>query len=87
MTLVNVTLFCPRCVSGTDVDPSKVTADYEIHGNADVSWMMRQYLQLTNDMQFLTLGRGYEAMAAIADYWVSRAVYNQTRGVFEIKGR
>ena len=52
----------------------------------DVSFMMLQYLQLTDDMEFLLQDSGYKAIADIADFWVSRSVYNQTKGMFEIKG-
>ena len=73
--------------SGLNTSPSKSTTDYELHVTGDVSWMMRQYLQLTNDTRFLQHDGGYAVIADMADFWVSRSVFSQTKGMFEIKGK
>ncbi|KAL8559375.1 hypothetical protein ACOMHN_045095 [Nucella lapillus] len=70
--------------TGLPTSPSYDTQTYEIHVTGDVAWMMRQYLQLTNDTAFLTRANGYKALASIADFWISRSVFNQTRKTYEI---
>ncbi|KAK7507084.1 hypothetical protein BaRGS_00001935 [Batillaria attramentaria] len=70
--------------TGLEVSPSRDTAVYEQHVTGDVAWMMRQYLQLTKDVHFLRDDGGYQVLADIANFWVSRVVWNNT-GWYEIK--
>ncbi|XP_076464028.1 protein-glucosylgalactosylhydroxylysine glucosidase-like [Babylonia areolata] len=70
--------------TGLPTSPSKSCQAYEIHVTGDAGWMMRQYLQLTKDTDFLTKDGGYRALAFLADFWVSRSSYNQQRKRYEI---
>ncbi|KAK7104585.1 protein-glucosylgalactosylhydroxylysine glucosidase-like [Littorina saxatilis] len=72
--------------TGLNTSPSVGTTTYELHVTSDTSWMMRQYLQLTNDTQFLARDGGYQVIADIADFWVSRSTFNSTKNMFEILG-
>ena len=82
LLLVKFIWFLP----GLNTSPSKATTEYELHVTGDVSLMMRQYLQLTNDMRFLKEDGGYKAIADIANFWVSKSVYSQKKRKFEILG-
>jgi trehalose/maltose hydrolase-like predicted phosphorylase len=74
-------------VSGLPVSPWGGAEEMELHVTADVSLMMRQYIQLTNDTGFLTRDGGYQAIADIADFWVSRSQFDSSRQQYVINGK
>lgn len=71
---------------GFDVTRSPECRVFEVHLTSDTSWMMRRYLQLTNDTDFLVKDDGYKAIADIANFWLSRAVLNPETSQYEIRG-
>ncbi|XP_071079962.1 protein-glucosylgalactosylhydroxylysine glucosidase-like [Haliotis cracherodii] len=72
--------------TGMETSPSEACGDLEQHITGDVSLAFRQYLQLTNDTDFLTLGRGLDAITNMAEFWASRVVKNTTTNLWEIHG-
>ncbi|KAK7506974.1 hypothetical protein BaRGS_00001825 [Batillaria attramentaria] len=71
--------------TGLNVSPSVATTVYENHITGDTAWMMRQYLQQTNDTKFLTTDGGYQALSDIAKYWLSRVTFSKTTSLYEIR--
>ncbi|XP_046585029.1 protein-glucosylgalactosylhydroxylysine glucosidase-like [Haliotis rubra] len=72
--------------TGLETSPSVACGDLEQHITGDVSLAFRQYLQLTNDTDFLTQGRGLDAITNMAEFWASRVVKNTTTKLWEIRG-
>lgn len=68
--------------TGKDDTPAAVSYRNERHINGDVALAQWQYYLATNDLNWLKT-RGYFVIKATADYWVSRAVFNNGR--YEIK--
>ncbi|CAG5116720.1 unnamed protein product [Candidula unifasciata] len=57
-----------------------------VHINGDVSFMIRQYWQLTNDKELMINGSGAEAVWETAKYWCSRATYESITDAYRITG-
>ena len=73
-------------IIGGETSPSLHTTQYEVHVTGDISLMVQRYLQLSNDIEFLTHGGGYQLVKDNADFWVSRSTHNITTGAYEILG-
>ncbi len=55
------------------------------HVGSAVAWNVWQYYQITGDDEFLQF-YGAELVLEIARFWSSKAVFNETRGRYEIHG-
>jgi trehalose/maltose hydrolase-like predicted phosphorylase len=55
------------------------------HVGSAVAWNVWQYLQTTNDLEFLQF-YGAELLLEIARFWASTATYNEERSRYEIRG-
>lgn len=72
-------------ITGFDVTPW-FSGDLEDHITGDVAIAFLQYIMVTQDTHTLLHGNLKDAVFAIADFWISRAVYNKVHGVYEILG-
>jgi protein-glucosylgalactosylhydroxylysine glucosidase len=55
----------------------------EIHVTGDVAMAQWRYYQATGDLRWLRRC-GYPVISAVANFWISRATYDQQRGSYEI---
>ncbi len=62
-----------------DIPPHNLYGAYEIHINADIAIAAWQYYQVTKDMEWLK-AKGYPIIKECADFWVSRAEFNEKGG-------
>lgn len=71
--------------TGVDVTPrfAQENADREIHVNGAVALAQWQYYLASGDRAWLR-NVGYPTIAAVADFWASRASWNDQRGRFEL---
>jgi hypothetical protein len=71
--------------TGLDVTPhfAQENADQEVHVNGAVALAQWQYYLASGDRAWLRRV-GYPAIAAVADFWASRASWNDQRGRFEL---
>lgn len=60
--------------------------DYEQHITADVAFAARQYWASTRDVTWLTGEGGLDLLVNTADFWTSRAEYNEEHDRYEING-
>ncbi|XP_062859596.1 protein-glucosylgalactosylhydroxylysine glucosidase [Trichomycterus rosablanca] len=72
--------------TGQEVCFMDIYGQQEIHINGDVSFAFQQYLYLTQDLQLFREGCGSDVVWGIADYWVSRVVWNPDDQHYHIKG-
>ncbi|XP_012946131.1 protein-glucosylgalactosylhydroxylysine glucosidase [Aplysia californica] len=70
--------------TGLETCPAKFVSDHEIHITADVSFMMKQYWQLTNDLEFMAHMDGAEVVREAAKFWMSRSTYNPEVDTYSI---
>ncbi len=72
--------------SGVDVTPkfAAENADREIHVNGAVALAQWQYFLASGDLKWLR-ERAFPVIEAVADFWVSRATFNQSKQRFELK--
>ncbi|KAF5908280.1 Protein-glucosylgalactosylhydroxylysine glucosidase, partial [Clarias magur] len=73
-------------VSGQEVCPMDSYGKQEIHINGAVALAFRQYLYLTQDIQLFKEGGASEVLWGIADYWVSRVVWDPDDQHYHLKG-
>jgi len=72
--------------SGVETSPSELCASEEIHINGDISYAMQQYLLATGDAEITNVSSYKGVVFGIADFWISRMQYNQTKQLFDING-
>lgn len=58
-------------------------AEYQQHITGDISFAMRQYFALSNDLEWAR-SEGCEMAQEIAKFWESRVTFNETIGQYEI---
>jgi len=73
-------------VTGVETSPSETCATQEIHINGDISFAMQQYLLATGDTEIINTSSFRATVFGIADFWISRLQYNDTRHLFDING-
>ncbi|XP_027019684.1 protein-glucosylgalactosylhydroxylysine glucosidase isoform X2 [Tachysurus fulvidraco] len=73
-------------VSGQEVCPMDSYGKQEIHINGDVALAYRLYLFLTQDMELFKEGGASEVVWGIADYWVSRVIWDPSDQQYHLKG-
>ncbi|KAK2834693.1 hypothetical protein Q7C36_015394 [Tachysurus vachellii] len=73
-------------VSGQEVCPMDSYGKQEIHINGDVALAYRLYLFLTQDMELFIEGGASEVVWGIADYWVSRVIWDPSDQQYHLKG-
>ena len=73
-------------VTGVETSPSETCATQEIHINGDISFAMQQYLLATGDTEIINTSLFRATVFGIADFWISRLQYNDTRHLFDING-
>ena len=73
-------------VAGVETTESEICATQEIHINGDISYAMQQYLLATGDTDILNVSSYRTVVFGIADFWISRLQYNETRHLFDIDG-
>ena len=59
------------------------TGIYEQHISGDIAFAMRQYLHLTNDIDWLR-NKGKDVVYGIAKFWSSRVWKNPMTGQYEV---
>ena len=69
---------------GLETCPLALYSDNEVHISADVSLMMKQYWQLTRDLDFMVNRSGAEVVRQTAKFWASRATYNTDSDTYSI---
>jgi trehalose/maltose hydrolase-like predicted phosphorylase len=57
---------------------------YELHITGDIAFAARQYFSATSDKDGLLNGFGGELIYQTAQFWSSRAIYNNTKKQYEI---
>jgi len=73
-------------LSGVETSPSEMCATQEIHINGDISYAMQQYLLATGDVEIINTSSYKAVVFGIADFWISRMEYNETKQLFDIDG-
>ncbi|TSK13471.1 Protein-glucosylgalactosylhydroxylysine glucosidase [Bagarius yarrelli] len=73
-------------VSGQEVCPLGYIAQQEIHINGDIALAFRLYLYLTRDIKLFKEGGASEVVWGIADYWVSRVIWDSSDQHYHLKG-
>ncbi|XP_060770456.1 protein-glucosylgalactosylhydroxylysine glucosidase isoform X1 [Neoarius graeffei] len=73
-------------VSGQEVCPMDSFGKQEIHVNGDVALAFRHYLYLTQDIGIFKEGGASEVVWGIADYWVSRVIWDPADQHYHLKG-
>lgn len=58
-------------------------AEYQQHITGDISFAVRHYLALTHDADFMS-AEGCELAVAAAEFWASRATFNESTGLYDI---
>ncbi|GFO11935.1 acid trehalase-like protein 1 [Plakobranchus ocellatus] len=72
--------------TGLETCPADPYGEREIHINGDISFMFRQYWQLTHDMSLMRDGKGAELVWGVADFWASRVTQDRQTGAYRILG-
>ena len=83
------------CFTGREVTPDccPETRDFQIHVTGDIAFAIRQYISSTRDEEWLKvlqpnyLANGCGLIREIAQFWVSRAVFNASTGHYDINGK
>ncbi len=76
----------PRWVPGPTGELVRIwCGEIEDHITADVAYAVMQYWQVTGDDAFMR-DYGAEILLDTARFWASRVVWNEERGVYEIRG-
>lgn len=73
-------------LSGVETSPSEICATQEIHINGDISYAMQQYLLATGDTEVINISSYKDIVFGIAEFWISRLQYNETKQLFDING-
>lgn len=91
MLIINVSFFCKRfpwqCArTGADLTSNVYTSErlYEIHISGDIAFACGQYFAATGNQDWLLNEFGGELIYQTAQFWSSRATYNQTKRQYEI---
>jgi len=71
---------------GVETSPSETCATQEIHINGDISYAMLQYLLATGDVEVVNISSYTAIVFGLADFWISRLQYNETRQLYYING-
>ncbi|KAK0042299.1 acid trehalase-like protein 1 isoform X1 [Biomphalaria pfeifferi] len=72
--------------TGLETCPAEPYGRLEIHVIGDVAMMMRQYWQLTRDVELMVDLSGADVVWETAKYWAARSTYNETDDTFSING-
>lgn len=70
-------------VTGNEVCPGQIYADYEQHITGDIGIAAKQYWLATHDVQWLK-EKGVDLIYSIAEFWASRVTLNQSKGEYVI---
>lgn len=70
-------------VTGNEVCPGEIYADYEQHITADIGIAAKQYWMATHDINWLKK-TGSDLFNATAEFWASRVKYNQSQDAYVI---
>ncbi|ELT98821.1 hypothetical protein CAPTEDRAFT_226938 [Capitella teleta] len=70
--------------TGIEVSPGAMEVVQEIHVSGDVSFAVMQLWKATHDDSLLDLDRFGGLLIGIADYWITRMVFNVTKNQFEV---
>jgi trehalose/maltose hydrolase-like predicted phosphorylase len=81
--------------TGREVTPGSCpeVSDFEIHITGDIAFAIRQYISSTRDEEWLRKVQpsyrvsGCGLIRDIAEFWVSRAVFNASSAHYEINGK
>ncbi|PIK33903.1 putative acid trehalase-like protein 1 [Apostichopus japonicus] len=71
--------------SGFEVCPVPPYSSNELHINGDIAFATQQYIQLTNDLDFLKHQGGLQLIEGLAKFWASKAVYDSKSDTYSIK--
>jgi len=78
---------CVCGLSGVETTESKICATQEIHISGDISYALQQYLLATGDTDILDKSSYKAIVFGIADFWISRMLYNRTRQLYDINSK
>ncbi|XP_071492850.1 protein-glucosylgalactosylhydroxylysine glucosidase-like [Diadema antillarum] len=70
--------------TGMEVCPATPYPTHELHITGDIAFAVQQYLSATNDTDFLLQERGFEMIIEIAEFWASKAKFDQSRKMYTI---
>lgn len=70
-------------LTGSEVCPGEIYADYEHHIIGDIAFAIKQLWMASGDQQWLE-HQAFPVIRATAEFWASRAVYNDSKKAYVI---
>lgn len=70
-------------LTGSEVCPGEIYSDYEQHIIGDIAFAIKQFWMASGDQQWLE-HQAFPVIRATAEFWASRAVYNDSKKAYVI---